>query len=122
MSLGKRGEDVAEAYLESLGYRILNRNWEARGRHGSLIGEIDIVAEQKSGFVFVEVKSSEQVDPAYRPEIRLSDDKLHKVSLAARVWLGKHGKLDVPWQIDAIAVDFTKEPPLVRHYCHAMSH
>ena len=118
MSIGKRGENVATAYLESRGYTILDRNWEVRGRQGSLIGEIDIIAERDGNFIFVEVKSSEQKDPAYRPEIRLTDDKLHKVSLAARAWLGKHGKIDTPWQIDAIAVDFTKEPPSVRHYCH----
>ncbi len=38
--LGKIGENIAAAYLQSQGYRIVQRNWRY------LHKEIDIIAEQ----------------------------------------------------------------------------
>ena len=51
--LGKEGEDRACAYLETCGYRIVERNFRCRS------GEIDIVAaEERGGIIcFVEVKT-----------------------------------------------------------------
>ncbi|TDQ53695.1 YraN family protein [Actinorugispora endophytica] len=49
--LGRRGEDVAAAYLERIGMRVLERNW----RCGD--GEIDIVAGWGRTLVVVEVKT-----------------------------------------------------------------
>ncbi len=48
---GKKGEDIAVAYLKSNGYRIVERNYKC------LFGEIDIVAKDGNTVVFVEVKS-----------------------------------------------------------------
>ena len=53
-TLGKRGEDVACRYLESIGHTILERNW----RSGHL--EIDIISFDSSGIHFVEVKSRQK--------------------------------------------------------------
>lgn len=50
-SRGAPGEDAAAVFLQSIGYRLLERNY--RCRHG----EIDIVAEQDKTLCFVEVKS-----------------------------------------------------------------
>ncbi|MDR1005603.1 MAG: YraN family protein [Bacteroidales bacterium] len=49
--LGKRGEDAAVAYLEGLGWRIMERNF--------VVGkfEVDIIAEDRDKIVFVEVKT-----------------------------------------------------------------
>lgn len=49
--LGREGEQVAANFLESLGYRILDRNWRCRD------GELDIVAADRQVFVAVEVKT-----------------------------------------------------------------
>ena len=49
--LGKRGEDIACALLESMGHTILERNW----RSGHL--EIDIISLDAVGIHFVEVKT-----------------------------------------------------------------
>lgn len=50
--LGRWGEDRAAAYLETQGFKIIKRNF----RLGQ-VGEIDIVAEEGSTLVFVEVKT-----------------------------------------------------------------
>lgn len=50
--LGRRGEDLAAAHLESLGLVILTRNWRCRE------GELDIVAtDGLSHLVICEVKT-----------------------------------------------------------------
>jgi putative endonuclease len=49
-NLGHGGEDMAAAYLQASGYRILARNYRTR------LGEIDIVARDGNILVFVEVK------------------------------------------------------------------
>ncbi|MFZ4438247.1 MAG: YraN family protein, partial [Syntrophales bacterium] len=51
ISTGKKGEELAAAYLEEAGYRIIERNYRC------LFGEIDMVAEEGETLVFVEVKS-----------------------------------------------------------------
>lgn len=51
--LGRRGEAHAEAYLQGLGWRILERNWRCRE------GEVDIIAHdpEVGALVVVEVKT-----------------------------------------------------------------
>jgi putative endonuclease len=48
---GKRGEELAVAYLQQRGYRIVARNYRC------LYGEVDIIAWEGETLVFVEVKS-----------------------------------------------------------------
>ncbi len=49
--VGKEGENEATRYLESQGYKIIQRNFECRQ------GEIDIIAKDKDEYVFIEVKT-----------------------------------------------------------------
>lgn len=48
---GNIGEELAEKYLRSLGYEILEKNW----RYGK--NEIDIIARDDRFLVIVEVKT-----------------------------------------------------------------
>lgn len=116
-TLGKKGEEIAAIYLKRRGYRVLERNWDTRGRtSGKLLGEIDIVARKGDNIVFVEVKAGRGRDPAYRPELRVAHEKARRFQRACRVWLAKKRMLSAPWQIDVIAVDFPEDAtPRVRH-------
>ena len=49
--LGNAGENLAAAYLENHGYRILERNYRCKQ------GEIDIIAQKCDVLVFIEVKT-----------------------------------------------------------------
>lgn len=118
MTLGEQGEQIAEAYLKSRGYKVLDQNWEVRGKNGKLIGEIDLIAKTSKGVAIVEVKAGKSADPAWRPEVHMTDQKMQKLSRAAEIWLTQNGGLDQSWQMDLVAVDFSKQPPSVRHYCH----
>jgi len=48
--MGNDGEERAAAHLESLGYRLIKRNYRSRA------AEIDIIAERDGCLFFVEVK------------------------------------------------------------------
>ena len=49
--LGRKGEEVAVAFLKNQGYKIIERNYRCQR------GEIDIVARDKEGIAFIEVKT-----------------------------------------------------------------
>lgn len=49
--VGKLGEDLAVRYLEQIGYKVIERNFECRQ------GEIDIIALDKNEIIFIEVKT-----------------------------------------------------------------
>lgn len=50
-ALGRAGEELAARHLERLGYDVLARN------HRTRFGELDLVASDGVGIVFVEVKT-----------------------------------------------------------------
>lgn len=49
--LGKKGEVITKAYLETNGYKILDENWT----YGK--AELDLIAYKNKVMVFVEVKA-----------------------------------------------------------------
>ncbi|MDD4665637.1 MAG: YraN family protein [Clostridia bacterium] len=53
ISLGKKAEELAAAYLLEQGYRIIERNFRCS------FGEMDIIAEDADVLVFVEVRSKQ---------------------------------------------------------------
>ena len=104
MLLGKRGEDVACGFLESMGHRIVARNY----RTGHL--EIDIISTDVNGVHFVEVKSR-MAPVAVAPEENVTPQKQKKIAQAALKFLhGKkagldHNVPDVHFDVAAIIFD-----------------
>jgi putative endonuclease len=95
--LGRDGEQAAVNYLESCGFRILDRNWRCAD------GEIDIVAVDRHTFVVCEVKTRtgtrygtplEAVGRAKRSRLR---------KLAVR-WLTAHGVRFDQIRIDVVGL------------------
>ena len=83
MAVGKSGERMAAEYLQSLGYRIYDRNVRL-GRD-----EIDIIAYDPADkvVVFVEVKTRAKSDPDFQPELNLTPAKKRKMQRAAQMWI-----------------------------------
>ncbi len=103
MLLGRRGEDVANRFLEGLGHRIVTRNY----RSGHL--EIDIISQDVNGVHFVEVKS--RVAPVTAaPEENVTPLKQRKIASAALRYLhNSKGPLlssDSEVHFDIVAVTF----------------
>lgn len=78
--LGRWGEQAAADYLKKQKYKITGRNYACR------FGELDLIAENKSYIVFVEVKLRKNAAFAEAKEF-VTAAKRRKVIAAARHWL-----------------------------------
>jgi putative endonuclease len=95
--LGKEGEQAAVGYLESCGFRILDRNWRCAG------GEIDIVAVDRRTFVVCEVKT--RTGTRYgTPLEAVSRAKQRRLRGLAAVWLSAHGIRFEQIRIDVVGL------------------
>jgi len=96
-ALGRDGEQAAVNYLESRGFRILDRNWRCAD------GEIDIVAVDRHTFVVCEVKtrSGTRYGTPLEAVSRAKRSRLRK--LAAR-WLTAHGVRFDQIRIDVVGL------------------
>jgi putative endonuclease len=106
--LGKLGEEQAVQYLMRKGYQIIGRNW--RCSHG----EIDIIAQDQRGMVFVEVKTRrlalEQGWEAITPK------KRQRMIDSAYAYMNAHNIDDkIMWRIDVIVVQITRGQITIEH-------
>lgn len=96
--LGKRGEEIAAAYLADKGYRILNTNWRCAR------AEVDLIADQQGTIVFVEVKTRSSVDYG-QPEEFVSYKKEKQLEFASSVYIEMR-KHEGEIRFDIIAIVF----------------
>lgn len=108
--LGKRGEELAAAYLESKGYLVLDRNYRFEK------AEIDIVAFDHTQIIFVEVKSRSGTYFG-RPEEYVTEAKEKNIKRAAEAWIYER-KMDTALvRFDIIAIVQNKnEAPEITHF------
>ncbi|MFM9908090.1 MAG: YraN family protein, partial [Chitinophagaceae bacterium] len=77
---GKKGEELAAAWLEESGFCLLHRNW----RHSHY--EIDIIATKSNKVHFIEVKTRSSNRFGF-PEESVSDKKIENLMQAAEEFL-----------------------------------
>jgi putative endonuclease len=94
---GKKGEDLAAAYLARMGYRIVERNYRC------FFGEIDIVAWERETLVFVEVKSR-RTEAFGAPQVAVGFAKQDKISRIALNYLSEKHLRHPPARFDVVAV------------------
>jgi putative endonuclease len=93
--IGALNEDRAVAYIEDLGFRIVEQNYYARK-----LGEIDIIAIKDEVWHFIEVKSAEaDFDPIYN----FTPTKLRRVINSTHYYM-KEKNLDIVFCIDVIII------------------
>ena len=95
--VGAIGEDMASKYLESKGYKILERNYKNR------MGEIDIIALYKGIIVFIEVKYRHN-DKFGMPREAVNKNKQFKIRQMALLYLKIKRKLDTHCRFDVIEI------------------
>lgn len=104
--LGLAAEELVSKHLESLGYRLLDRNWRKPW------GELDIVAEYRGVVHFVEVKASSRQIAGFDPFLRADARKMHKVKRTGQTWLSSHRyDPDTEWQLDIASVIMDERLP-----------
>jgi putative endonuclease len=94
---GKKGEELAAAYLAQTGYRIVERNYRC------VFGEIDIVAWEGETLVFVEVKSR-RTEAFGAPQVAVGFAKQDKISRIALNYLSEKHLRHHPARFDVVAV------------------
>lgn len=114
MRFGEKGERVAERYLLSRGYEILERQWRIRQ------GEIDLIARKDGEIVFVEVKTRRGSEFG-SPEEAVTASKRERIRFAAWAYLAKTGLTEQPFRIDVIAIVWSRRDSIIlRHLRNAV--
>jgi len=107
-TLGREGEKVAEAYLMSKEYTILERNWHSTHK------ELDIIAEYNGWLIVVEVKTR----TGYTwesPEEAVNKTKIKHIVKAANHYICLH-KIDAPVRFDIISIVREKGSWVIEHF------
>jgi putative endonuclease len=97
--LGRRGEELAAALIESSGWWVAERNYNLGG------GEVDIVAERGDEIIFVEVRT---VATRYlaTPAVTVNWRKQQFVVRGARRYILERGRENRHVRFDIVAVSF----------------
>jgi putative endonuclease len=107
LELGRRGEELAAAYLQRAGYRIVAGNFSlpvGRNRVGAVIEvEIDLVAYEGETLCFIEVKSRAS-DWFAPPQVNVDRRKQRQIARAARAYRRMFDLGSAPYRYDVITV------------------
>ncbi|MBI9047612.1 MAG: YraN family protein [Anaerolineaceae bacterium] len=116
IAIGKKGEEIASAYLVGQGYEIIQRNYRCE------FGEIDIIAKSYKDLIFVEVKARVTHTFGY-PEESITNRKKEHLINTAMMFLSENIEFgDFAWQIDVIAIRFmTNSDPEIKWYQNAIT-
>ncbi len=109
-TLGEKGECAAERHLRRAGYKILARNFRAKGG-----GEVDLVCRDtaESELVFVEVKTRAAAEEDSRPADAVTRDKEALIARGARVWLRLLDRPEVVFRFDIVEVLWNDGNPAI---------
>ena len=107
VSLGRRGEQLAEQKLTASGYAVLARNYRCPA------GELDLIARCGETLVFVEVRTR-RGQAFGLPEASLTRRKRQHLIAAAQTYLQANALSDAAWRIDVVAVELSPQGELLR--------
>ena len=106
-ALGRRGEELAAAYLDQQGYLLVAANFSlpvGRNLRGVTVNaEIDLIAYDEATLCFVEVKTRAS-DWFAPPQANVDRRKQRQITRAARAYLRLFGLEDAPYRFDVVSV------------------
>lgn len=102
-TVGARGEADTAAFLEGLGYHLVDANVRPLG--GRARGELDLIAWQADTLVFIEVKTRRLARGAQgTPGEAVNARKQKQITALASAYLAHHNLDDVPCRFDVVEV------------------
>jgi len=104
---GTKGEELAGAFLENLGYEVLERNWR-HGRH-----ELDLIARKGPELVIVEVKTRSS-DQYGQPLEAVKSGKRSKMIQAANAYV-MITDCQLGLRFDIVSVIMHPNKPYIHH-------
>lgn len=109
LELGRRGEEIAAAYLQQLGYQLVVSNFVVpvgRNRSGQTVKvEIDLIAYDGPTLCFIEVKSRAS-DWFAAPSANVDLRKQRQVMRAARAYRRIFALTQTPYRYDVVSIVF----------------
>lgn len=108
ISLGQRGETIAQAYVR-LHCTLLHLNWKSGRR------EIDIIASKDQTIYFIEVKTRSSALFGW-PEEAVDFRKQEHIQSVANDYLLRYQLHPVAIRFDIIAITFSGEEYELRHF------
>ena len=109
---GRKGEDLAAAFLETEGWTVVERNFRWRG------GEVDIVAASEPVLAFVEVKAWESLG-SEELERAIGADKRRRIIETAKIFLSRHREYN-DWSV-RFDIVLVRGGVIVEHYRSAFT-
>ncbi|MGC7097522.1 YraN family protein [Amycolatopsis lurida] len=105
--LGRRGEELAAAHLDSLGMVVLSTNWRCRE------GELDLVATDGRTLIVCEVKTRSGAGYGH-PAEAVTPEKTARIRRLTSRWLEHYRVRWCPLRFDVIAIHWppSGEPQL----------
>jgi len=95
--IGQKGENLAFAYLQNLGYKVLERNYRCK------LGEVDIIALDNDTLVFIEVRTRSSLDFGL-PQESINRRKRHQISKVALEYMTRKKLKNTPARFDVVAI------------------
>jgi len=115
-NIGDRGERISVAYLESQGYRIIERQYRFER------AEVDLICFEPSenyaeggDLVFVEVKTRTGLGFG-RPEEAVTEEKKRNLIKAAEAYLHENRMDGMPCRFDVVAIILGEKDPDIEHF------
>lgn len=96
-AIGRRGENLAAAWLQREGYTILARNWRRP------CGELDLIVERDGEIIGVEVKTRSSATMG-EPEEAVTRAKQRKLLLTMQTYLMETEAEQRTYRLDVLAV------------------
>jgi putative endonuclease len=102
--LGRKGERIAQSYLERRGFKIISTNWRTS------YGEADIVCQQDGEIVLVEVKTRLCLGKGRddMPELAVDGQKQQRYRRMALYYMAEHPEVSSA-RFDVIAINIVGE-------------
>ena len=98
LKTGKKGETLAEAFLEREGYRIIEKNYRTK------CGEIDIIGLDKDCLAFIEVRTG-NTERFASPEDSINKRKQNQIAKSALMYIKKKRLEDQDCRFDVVCVE-----------------
>ena len=102
LSIGKKGELLAQEHIRKQGYTLLEKNFRCK------LGEIDLIAKDRHMVVFLEVrtKTSTAYGPAYNS---VTPHKQRQVKRVALFYIAQHNLVNTQFRFDVIGITLNQE-------------
>jgi putative endonuclease len=107
LTVGRRGERLAEEHLLAQGAKLLARNFHIQ------YAEVDLLFEHEGELVAVEVKTRD-VEDLEAPEEAIHRRQLIRIERALAMYAQDNDMLEMPWRIDAVLIVIQNDGAVLR--------